>query len=61
MSIAHKKMSFISGPDQGSEETVPDGIGFRTANEGAELFHTGTYIGDEPVVKDTFAGSWLQI
>ena len=57
MSIAHKKLSIVSGSDQGSEETVPDAFGVRITNEGAELFHTGTYVGKQPALKAIFAGS----
>jgi hypothetical protein len=53
--IDHKKMSTVSGPDQGSEETVPFGV--RITKEGAELFHTNTCVGKQPVLKATFAGS----
>ena len=52
-------MSIVSGPDQQSEKTAPYATGVRITDE--ELFHRGTYVGDDPVLKATFAGSWLQV
>jgi len=49
-------MPIVSGPNQGSEKTAPYAIGVRITDEGAELFHTGIYVGDDPVLKATFAG-----
>jgi hypothetical protein len=49
-------MPIVSGPNQGSEKTAPYAIGVRITDEGAELFHTGTYVGDDPVLKATFGG-----
>ena len=61
LSIDHQEMPIVSGPDQKSERIAPYAIGVRITDEGAELFHIGTYVGDDPVLKATFAGSWLQI
>jgi hypothetical protein len=58
-SIDHQKMSIVSGPDQKSEKTAPYTTGVRMTDE--ERFRPGTYVGDDPVLKATFAGSWLQI
>jgi len=41
---------------QKSEKTAAYAIGVRITDEGAELFHTGTYGGDDPVLKATFGG-----
>jgi hypothetical protein len=60
-SIDHQEMPIVSGPDRESEKTAPYAIGVRITDEGAEMFHPGTYVGDDPVLKATFAGSWLQI
>jgi len=57
MSIAHKKLSIVSGRDLVSEEAVLDAFGVRIANEVTELFHADTYVGKQPVLKATFAGS----
>jgi hypothetical protein len=56
LSIDDQEMSIVSWPDQESEKTAPYAIGVRITGEGAELFHTGTYVGDDPVLKATFAG-----
>ena len=57
--IDPRKMSIVSGPDQQSEKTAPYANGVRITDE--ELFHRGTYVGDDPMLKAAFAGSWLQV
>jgi hypothetical protein len=58
-SIDHQETSIVSGPDQKSEKNAPYTTGVRITDQ--ERFHPGTYVGDNPVLKATFAGSWLQI
>ena len=52
-------MSIVSVPDQESEKAARYTTGVRMTDE--DRFHPGTYVGDDPVLKATFAGSWLQI
>jgi hypothetical protein len=58
-SIDHREMSIVSVPDQESEKTARYTTGVRMTDE--ERFHPGTYVGDDPLLEATFAGSWLQI